>query len=295
MEMESTVDEHLETWPASARPGRICARRSDEKQRTARSKRSIFDRTYAKPFLRRIRDNGWDAEEVQRFVLVPAFIAALQSDATQLVRDNFSLSQSQFLQDLFVLITLNQRRNGYFVEIGVGDGKKLSNTYLLEKTYDWTGILAEPHRAFAKVIPTHRSSILDNRAVFSSSGRQLEFLADATRAEHSTLKSFADGDGHSRGGNDYLVETITLDDLLDEHGAPDIIEYISIDTEGSELEILRGLDLDKRRVDIFTIEINDDMEKFRRIEAMLIPRGYRTEMSKVSACDAWFVHHDAGA
>ena len=54
------------------------------------------------------------------------------------------MSRSQLGQDLTVLKFYNNKRDGYFIEIGASDGIKLSNTYLLESQYGWKGICVEP-------------------------------------------------------------------------------------------------------------------------------------------------------
>ena len=54
------------------------------------------------------------------------------------------MSYSQFGQDLKVLSYHNNKSNGYFIEIGAGDGVLESNTYLLEKKYGWNGICVDP-------------------------------------------------------------------------------------------------------------------------------------------------------
>jgi hypothetical protein len=53
-------------------------------------------------------------------------------------------SQSQYKQDIFVLTQLGFKRNGYFAEFGATNGLELSNSYLLERQFGWSGILAEP-------------------------------------------------------------------------------------------------------------------------------------------------------
>src|SRR5260370_10835164 len=58
---------------------------------------------------------------------------------------NRNQSRSQILQDLWVSYELGERREGFFVEFGATNGIANSNTWLLEKTYNWRGILAEPN------------------------------------------------------------------------------------------------------------------------------------------------------
>lgn len=52
--------------------------------------------------------------------------------------------QSQASQDVFALVANGFKRGGYFVEFGATNGKSISNTYVLEKEFGWTGIVAEP-------------------------------------------------------------------------------------------------------------------------------------------------------
>ncbi len=53
-------------------------------------------------------------------------------------------SYAQLNQDRNVLNHYNQLKHGYFVDVGAHDGITLSNTYLLEKYYEWSGICIEP-------------------------------------------------------------------------------------------------------------------------------------------------------
>ena len=77
------------------------------------------------------------------------------------VLKNFDLSKAQIFQDIFVLFMTNEKKGGYFVEFGATNGVTLSNTYLLEKSFGWEGILAEPARCWHARI--ERQQTLQNR------------------------------------------------------------------------------------------------------------------------------------
>jgi FkbM family methyltransferase len=252
-----------------------------------------LDPLFARAHLYKIGRKGWALEEARRFARTPQLIAAMNSDCGELVRNSFSYSRSQLLQDLFVVLACGAKRGGYFVEIGVGNGEGLSNTYLLEKQYGWTGLLAEPNPEFHESIAAKREAILDRRAVFSQSGKTLDLLVDVNAGELSTLVDFDGRDSHVRRGGTVPVMTVTLDDLLAEHGAPVVIDYMSIDTEGSEYEVLKSLDLTKRKVMIFTIESNYDKAKMQKIDSVLLKLGYRVVLRSLSLFDTWYLHPDA--
>ena len=75
----------------------------------------------------------------------------------------------------------------------------------------------------------------------------------------SSLKKFANnGDWASNlrinNSSEEIVSTISLNDLLDEYKAPNLIDYMSIDTEGSEFDIIKNFDFSKRKINIISIE-----------------------------------------
>lgn len=202
-------------------------------------------------------------------------------------------SESQLKQDLFVLSVLRFKDKGYFVEFGATDGKTLSNTYLLEKNFEWTGILAEPGKTWHKRLKLERNSIIDNRCVWSISGENLSFI-EANYAEVSTLAGFAEQDGHSdarKNSLNYKVQTVSLNDLLEEHGAPEVIDYLSIDTEGSEFEILSTFNFNKYKFRVITCEHNFG-ETRSQINELLKENGYTHVFSDLSRWDDWYVHEE---
>ena len=114
--------------------------------------------------------------------------------------------------------------------------------------------------------------------------------------ELSTLLPFKTGDGHDREGRPMIeVETATLDDILAAHGVPGEIDYLSVDTEGSELEVLKGLDLGRYRPRLMTVEHNSVRSRRREIIERLGHRGYRPVLEDRSGVDAWFVRGTGGA
>jgi len=178
----------------------------------------------------------------------------------------FSLGQgknfSQANQDLFVLyFTHYAGKKGFYVEIGAGDGVKLSNTYLLEKA-DWQGIIVDPVNYNSENIKL-RKCIKDKRAVYSRSGLKLPFfVGESFPTSADQMENFSGILEHIRDNVKTLpnkiinVETVSLNDLLEQYNAPNKIDYISIDTEGSEFEIIKYFDFNKYDVEIFTIEHN---------------------------------------
>ncbi len=199
-------------------------------------------------------------------------------------------SHSQLYQDLFVLLETDSKRGGFFVEFGATDGVTLSNTYILEKAYGWHGILAEPARCWHRDIVSNRSSKVDVRCVWSESGKSVEF--NETRApELSTIYRFSNCDNHSvsrKDGERYSVETVTLLDLLRQNGAPQAIDYLSIDTEGSEFDILFNFDFNEFDIRIITCEHNYTSSR-EKIFSLLSENGYKRKYEEISQFDDWYV------
>jgi FkbM family methyltransferase len=210
---------------------------------------------------------------------------------SELVMRREADSSSQLGADLWALFELDELRDGYFVEFGAADGHHLSNTWLLEAHYGWRGILAEPNATVHDQLRAHRPNCaIDPRAVYREDGQTLSLVVSDIK-ELSSLTEFAEQDRHAelrRGGQEITVETVTLDRLLDEHQAPDRINYLSIDTEGGEREILEGFDFTKRAVDLISVEHNDTPER-DAIHQLLTERGYERRFVEFSKFDDWYV------
>jgi FkbM family methyltransferase len=207
--------------------------------------------------------------------------------------DNIKLSKAQIAQDLFVLSELGFKKSGFFVEFGATDGVQLSNTHLLETEFSWTGILAEPGRNWHKELEKNRNASIEKDCVWSVSNEQLTFNEVAS-GELSTINSFSGSDGFKKTrqkGKKYEVKTISLNDLLVKYNAPKLIDYLSIDTEGSEHEILSAFDFSEHKFRVITCEHNFT-ENREKIHSLLERNGYVRKHAELSKFDDWYVLAD---
>ena len=202
------------------------------------------------------------------------------------VRDNM---KAQLGQDLFVLYELSWKKAGYFVEFGATDGIQLSNTYLLERDFGWRGILAEPAKVWHAQLLRNRSASIDLECVWKETGSELQFTV-TPEAEYSTLTEFAGSDSHSRrDGSVQSVRTVSLNDLLKRHNAPSSIDYLSVDTEGSEFDILSKFDFSRYTVSVITCEHNFSVNR-ERVHDLLAANGFVRSFEGLSRWDDWYVN-----
>ena len=164
-----------------------------------------------------------------------------------------------------------QKRGGFFVEAGACEGIFCSTTYVLEKHYGWRGILVEPNPFNFRDkrnepyninlplwanLPNNRSnSACLNRGLSGERPVTAEFveITDRNRVGFSGFPSF-DASGEEAWWkkvrsekpiaeihyNKHQVVCEPLDKILRDHEAPPIIDYLSLDVEGAEWEILRS-------------------------------------------------------
>jgi FkbM family methyltransferase len=201
-----------------------------------------------------------------------------------LLRAN-SKSRAECFQDVWAATAIGQE--GFFVEFGAADGKTISNTYLLETEFGWKGILAEPCRAFHDQLERNRKCQIDHRAVWTSTGEELSF-SESTDAFLSGVASPFYLNAKIPVSDSYLVKTVTLTDLLSEYRAPEVIDFLSIDIEGGEKEILeKFINENRYLVRLVCIEHSwrkGDSQILNWMESKGFQRVYRNLPSR----DYWF-------
>jgi hypothetical protein len=200
-------------------------------------------------------------------------------------------SKAQLRQDLFVLSETNFKKNGFYVEFGATNGFDLSNTYILEKQFGWKGILAEPAKVWRASIEINRpGSFIETKCVWAESDLTLQFN-ETRQPELSTVNIFSQIDGHfneRKSGDYYDVLSISLNDLLKKYNAPRYIDYLSIDTEGSEFEILSTFNFNEYTFGVITCEHNFTSNR-EKINDLLVKNGYKRKYESVSGFDDWYV------
>jgi FkbM family methyltransferase len=204
---------------------------------------------------------------------------------------------SQYGQDrLLDQILFKKKQNGVFVDIGANDGKTISNTYYFEKNLNWTGICFEPLDEAYKKLQANRSSINIHGCAFNKTCTDTFYSISGYGEMLSGLKSQYD-DRHLKrieqtiaeyGGEIKKIEVNCYDinETLIKNNFHKI-DFISLDTEGGELNILKAINFDLFKITAIVVEnnYNDDSTK-----KFLYTKGYLL-FNKLD-CDEIFLHPD---
>lgn len=197
-------------------------------------------------------------------------------------------SRAQLKQDIAALACNGFKRNGYFVDIGAAEPVNSSNTVMLEREFGWHGICCEANPNYRAALLANRDCVVDSRCVWTNTGETLPFHFAHTLA---TLSEFVGSDHHAKARRDAdvgMVETVSLNDVLTTHGAPRHIDFLSIDTEGSELAILEGFDFSAASFGFICVEHNYAANRIA-IKDLLESKGYRRIWTRLSKWDDWYV------
>lgn len=130
----------------------------------------------------------------------------------------------------------------------------------------------------------NRTCYISEKCVYKDSHSKVIFKENLKNLKLSSIGSFSDEPDVEQ----YEVDTISLNDLIDEVDAPEYIDYLSIDTEGSELEILESIDWTARQFGVVTVEHNH--KPYRDdIQRLLESVGYEKVWTEISRNEDWFV------
>lgn len=173
---------------------------------------------------------------------------------------------SQEGQDQLVLGLLNQKSNGVFVEIGGSNGVTSSNSYVLEKKYGWSGLCIEANKRFYNHLIKNRNCKTVN-CVAADIEKDVFFNNDG--ATGSIDKSGEE------------MHAKPLAQILTEQNMPEVIDYLSLDVEGFEEDVLYNFPFDKFKFRIMSIERPSD-----KLHQKVLDVGYEMHM-KIGEGDEW--------
>lgn len=164
--------------------------------------------------------------------------------------------------------------NGFYIEIGANDGVRQSNTLYLEKFKNWHGILIEPSKRYKNLVKNrNKKNYFFNVACCSFETKEKYkslYYADLYTLTNSVFKK-KDKDKFKKHihfhSNDkfeeFKVRQTTLNQLLIKSNAPKIIDFFSLDVEGDELNLLKGINYNIYKFKFILVEGDDiDITEF---------------------------------
>lgn len=214
-------------------------------------------------------------------------------------------------QDRFIVTATNGQRGGFFLDSGASDGRRGSNTFALERDFGWRGICVEPNDVLFERLRNQRTSVCVNCCLYDQD-TDVEFF-EAAEVYGGIIESydpshlqFAQAFVRAKGASAQAAyvrkPARSVASLLREHHVPRVIDYWSLDTEGSELAILRSFPFSEYIVRFLTVEHNNtparreiadilEVRGFRRVAVLGIDDAYAQDDSAVpTAAPAWRSH-----
>lgn len=145
---------------------------------------------------------------------------------------------------------LNPKKGGLYIELGALDGVTQSNTKWLQDEYDWTGILIEPSVDKFNECKINRP----NNFLFNCACVSFEYTEKTIRGDFNGSPMSSVGGKRRNFYPEVEVVSKTLQSLIDGSGFNEI-DFLSLDVEGYELEVLKGLDFNKQSINFVLIEV----------------------------------------
>ena len=156
----------------------------------------------------------------------------------------------------------------------------LSNTYTLEKKFKWKGVICEPDNRLHANILVKRKCFLETKPVGNSHNKNIYFFFKGLYDSYSSSS-------YSPAAK--KLKSISLNSLIKKYQLGKNIDYISIDTEGSELDIIKNFNFNKYNVKIFTIEHNFKKKIREDIYKILKKNNYQRVFKYISYMDDWYI------
>lgn len=177
---------------------------------------------------------------------------------------------SQMYQDYYLdHYIFHGKENGVFLDVGANDPIQINNTYFFEHSRNWNGLAFEPMPKMNQRWKELRKVECMQIALGCKCG-EMEFC-EYEEDSMSGVSSTVNYDG--KVANKYMVKVETLENLLKQHKITHV-DFMSLDVEGMELDVLNGINFDEVSIDYIAIENNKGAKRERLIRDFLIKRNY---------------------
>jgi FkbM family methyltransferase len=201
--------------------------------------------------------------------------------------------RGQLLQDKWVVMMTQGKQKGVFLEIGSSDGVGLNNTFCLEKQFSWSGMCVEPNPELFKKLCANRTAITLPYAFSEKSGEIVEFVPHGALG---TIAKYSSTDNHAAKRENFIsahgtikVLTARPELVLELYQFPEYFDFLSLDVEGAELEVLESFNLSKWHPALACIEHNFVEDRRFAIFKLLSSHGYKCLQIEF---DDWYYHPD---
>lgn len=206
---------------------------------------------------------------------------------------------SQMGQDFYLYTQHFSRlgRRGVYLDVATNDPIGMSNTYFMERCLGWKGLCVEAHPQYLGAIHRWRNCALVPTCVSDRNGRKVEFALD--RGLSGVMETNKNKERWKRLGTTVMTIDMVCSTMKVEMERYEVqvVDYLSLDVEGHELSVLKGIDWDNVRINVMTVEAQG--ERLRQVEEFLKGKGYLRHVPTLSAEstrtrslreDAVFVH-----
>jgi len=182
--------------------------------------------------------------------------------------------------------SFGRRKDGLFLDVGANDPRKGSQTWFLEQQ-GWRGILVEPQSQLCGPLRQARPHSRVFQVACGAPGHppQMPFYIADAPSKSSLVKNLIEPT--TKYVQTELVTMMTLDALIEEAGNPKL-DFVSIDVEGTQLDVLRGFTLRRHRPGLLLLE--DHLHNLK-VHRYLRRQGYR--LVKRTGLNNWYVPKDS--
>ena len=204
--------------------------------------------------------------------------------------------KSQYQQDKIVDYLFKGHKYGFFIDIGAHDGVSFSNSYFFERTRKWTGVCFEPiHDLYLELVKNREcrciNGAISNRTElvkFTRGTGYIEMLSGISKFRDDKHIARTEKDIAKFGGNlvEIEVQAYSLNEFLQDNNILEI-DFLSLDIEGGEYEVLKSIDMSKVSIKSIAVELNF-IETKDKIEKLLNDNDFF--LAILTGADGIFLH-----